>query len=72
MLVKINDLLPIAMLSNQYSKLIIAVVMAFALSSCIATKSYKKPDVETENLYPFEQVEIGQFYAGRDALARSF
>jgi len=58
MLVKINDLLPIAMLSNQYSKLIIAVVMAFALSSCIATKSYKKPDVETENLYPFEQVEM--------------
>lgn len=39
-------------------KIIAVVLLAASLSSCIATKSYKKPDVETENLYPFEQVEL--------------
>jgi len=28
------------------------------LSSCIATKSYKKPPQQTEDLYPFEQVSM--------------
>lgn len=28
------------------------------LASCLATKSYKKPEVKTENLYPFEQVQL--------------
>ncbi len=46
------------MFSKSYSKLTVAVVLALLMSSCIATKSYKKPNVETENLYPFEQVEM--------------
>lgn len=35
-----------------------AILLAVFLSSCIATKPYEKPDIETENLYPFEQVEL--------------
>ncbi|SMO37479.1 efflux transporter outer membrane subunit [Fodinibius sediminis] len=35
-----------------------AVLLGVSLSSCIATKSYQKPDVATENLYPFEQVTL--------------
>ncbi|WP_372638472.1 efflux transporter outer membrane subunit [Fodinibius sp.] len=35
-----------------------AVLLAVTLSSCIATKPYEEPDVATENLYPFEQVEL--------------
>lgn len=32
--------------------------MTLSLSSCIATKNYQKPDVQTEDLYPFEQVKL--------------
>jgi len=35
-----------------------AVLLALFLSSCIATKSYKKPDIDTSELYPFQQVEL--------------
>lgn len=40
--------------------LVAALILTVSLSSCIATKSYKKPDVEaeTETLYPFDQVEM--------------
>lgn len=40
------------------SRIIAVILLAVSLSSCIATKSYKKPDIETETLYPFEQVEL--------------
>ncbi|HLR32326.1 MAG TPA: TolC family protein [Fodinibius sp.] len=40
------------------SKIGLAAILMVALSSCLATKSYKKPDIETKNLYPFEQVEL--------------
>src|SRR5699024_3856402 len=33
-------------------------ILAVVLSSCLATKSYKKPDIETENLYPYDNVEL--------------
>jgi NodT family efflux transporter outer membrane factor (OMF) lipoprotein len=46
------------MFIQSSSKVILAVVLAVSLSSCLATKSYKKPDVETTNLYPFEQVQL--------------
>src|SRR5690625_2872523 len=35
-----------------------SVLLALFLSSCIATKSYKKPDIDTSELYPFQQVEL--------------
>ncbi len=35
----------------------VAILMA-TLSSCLATKSYEKPEIDTENLYPFENVEL--------------
>jgi len=41
--------------------LIVALILTASLSSCIATKSYQKPDVLAEadsSLYPFEQVEL--------------
>lgn len=40
------------------SKIIAVVLLAVSLSSCIATKSYKEPDIDTEELYPFEQVDL--------------
>ena len=46
------------MFIQSSSKVILAVVLAILLSSCLATKSYKKPDVETKNLYPFQQVQL--------------
>lgn len=39
-------------------KIIATVLLAVSLSSCLATKSFKKPDIETKNLYPFEQVSL--------------
>lgn len=58
MLVKTNDFSMFTMFSKSYFKVIVAVVLTISLSSCIATKSYKKPKVKTENLYPFEQVQL--------------
>lgn len=43
---------------RSFSKILMVVLVTTALSSCIATKSYKSPDIKTENLYPFEQVEL--------------
>ncbi|WP_073062354.1 efflux transporter outer membrane subunit [Fodinibius roseus] len=37
---------------------IAVILLGVTLSSCIATKPYEKPDIATENLYPFEQVEL--------------
>lgn len=41
-------------------KYIPALLLMALLTSCIATKSYKKPelDTKTENLYPFDRVEM--------------
>jgi len=46
------------MLANHYSKIALAFVLAVSLSSCMATKSYQRPEIETENLYPFENVKL--------------
>ncbi|MDZ7681031.1 MAG: hypothetical protein U5J63_04780 [Fodinibius sp.] len=46
------------MLFNSTSKLLILGLSAVLLSSCIATKSYKKPPQQTDDLYPFEQVNM--------------
>ncbi|MBN2731208.1 MAG: TolC family protein [Balneolaceae bacterium] len=35
-----------------------AAFLLVMLSSCLATKPYEKPDIETEDLYPFENVEL--------------
>src|SRR5699024_5358224 len=43
---------------KSISKIGLAAILMVTLSSCLATKSYKKPDIETKNLYPFEQVEL--------------
>lgn len=40
------------------SKSFAIVLLAVTVSSCIATKSYKEPKIETEELYPFDQVEL--------------
>ena len=34
------------------------IFLAIVLSSCLSTKSYQKPDIETQDLYPFERVEM--------------
>ncbi|MFH5884968.1 efflux transporter outer membrane subunit [Halalkalibaculum sp. DA3122] len=39
-------------------KSVAIVSFALSLSSCIATKSYEKPELKTQALYPFEQVEL--------------
>lgn len=39
-------------------KMLVALLLMASLSACIATKPYKKPDLETKNLYPFEKVEM--------------
>lgn len=39
-------------------KILPALLLTVSLSACIATKSYKKPDLDTKTLYPFEQVEM--------------
>ncbi len=46
------------MFIKSASKIALAVGLMVSLTSCIATKSYQKPEVETEDLYPFEQVEL--------------
>jgi len=43
---------------KSVSKVLAVILLAFVVSSCIATKSYKKPQIDTEELYPFEQVEL--------------
>lgn len=39
-------------------KLVAALLLGFVLSSCLATKPYQEPEMENEDLYPFEQVEL--------------
>ncbi|WP_440998781.1 efflux transporter outer membrane subunit [Fodinibius sp. SL11] len=46
------------MFHNHYLKIIATLVIGVSLSSCIATKSYDQPDMQTDDLYPFEQVEM--------------
>ncbi len=43
-----------------FSKTVVFVVLAATLSSCMATKNYKKPDpaIETDQLYTIEQTEL--------------
>ena len=43
---------------KSHLKIIATALLAVFLSSCLATKSFKKPDIETQNLYPFEQVSL--------------
>ncbi|NGP87228.1 efflux transporter outer membrane subunit [Fodinibius halophilus] len=43
---------------KSLSRLVFSIILATILSSCLATKSYKKPDVNTQNLYPFEQLSM--------------
>jgi NodT family efflux transporter outer membrane factor (OMF) lipoprotein len=43
---------------KSVSNILFASIITMILSSCLATKSYKKPDMPTEDLYPFEQVEM--------------
>lgn len=58
MITKIKNYLSDYMFSRHYSTFIAALVVTISLSSCIATKSYEQPEMQTENLYPFEQVEM--------------
>mgnify|MGYP006291702871 FL=1 len=46
------------MFVRHYSTLMAALVITVSLSSCIATKSYEQPEMQSENLYPFEQVKM--------------
>lgn len=46
------------MLEKLPVKLTFLLILGFTLSACLATKSYKKPDIKTGDLYPFEQVEL--------------
>lgn len=46
------------MIGKNISKLVFVVLLAVSLSSCLATKPYEKPDIETENLYPFQNVAL--------------
>lgn len=46
------------MSSKSISIFIVPLLLASILSSCIATKSYKQPDIQTEDLYPFAQVAL--------------
>jgi NodT family efflux transporter outer membrane factor (OMF) lipoprotein len=55
---KIKDLSIVIMTFKSSIKIIAAILLGVSLSSCLATKSYKEPEVETENLYPFEQVTL--------------
>ena len=36
----------------------VLVLVAFALSACLASKPYESPDIKTDNLYPFENVKL--------------
>jgi NodT family efflux transporter outer membrane factor (OMF) lipoprotein len=54
----IKNYLSESMFYRHYSTLIAALVIAVSLSSCIATKSYEQPEMQTEDLYPFEQVQM--------------
>lgn len=55
---KINDIFPVTMSFKSNIPVIAAVLLAVTLASCIATKPYEKPEIATEELYPFEQVEL--------------
>jgi NodT family efflux transporter outer membrane factor (OMF) lipoprotein len=46
------------MFNKTILKLFGAVIVAFTLSSCLATKPFKKPDINTKNLYPFHKVSL--------------
>jgi NodT family efflux transporter outer membrane factor (OMF) lipoprotein len=46
------------MFNKNYLKLGILFILAATLSSCLATKPYKKPDINTKDLYPFHRVPL--------------
>jgi NodT family efflux transporter outer membrane factor (OMF) lipoprotein len=46
------------MLKRNVLKLIGIVLAAVTLSSCLVTKPYKKPDINTKDLYPFHRVAL--------------
>jgi NodT family efflux transporter outer membrane factor (OMF) lipoprotein len=46
------------MFSRHHLTLIATLLITVSLSSCIATKSYEQPEMQTEDLYPFEQVQM--------------
>ncbi len=46
------------MFNKTLFKLSGLVIIAVMLSSCLATKKFKKPDIDTKNLYPFHQVSL--------------
>lgn len=50
----ITDFMP----TRQYLVLLTALVITVSLSSCIATKSYEQPEMQTQDLYPFDQVKM--------------
>lgn len=39
-------------------KIVLAAILAVTLSSCLATKSYQEPEVDTKNLYAFDNVQM--------------
>lgn len=58
MITKIKNYLTDYMFSRHYLTFIAALVIMVSMSSCIATKSYEQPEMQTEDLYPFEQVKM--------------
>jgi outer membrane protein TolC len=46
------------MLNKTALKLIGMAILAATLSSCLATKPFKKPDINTKDLYPFHRVSL--------------
>lgn len=45
-------------LSKSVFNIVSLGLLGLMLSSCLATKPYQEPEMETANLYPFEQVEL--------------
>ncbi len=43
---------------KNFLKFAVLAILAVSLSSCLATKKFKKPDINTKNLYPFHQVSL--------------
>ncbi|HYW35262.1 MAG TPA: TolC family protein [Balneolaceae bacterium] len=46
------------MFNKLFLKLICLAIVGISLTSCLATKPYKKPNIDTKNLYPFHKVSM--------------
>src|SRR5699024_652497 len=46
------------MFNKLFLKLAGAVIIGITLSSCLATKPYKKPDINTDGLFPYHQISL--------------